>query len=83
MPALPVDEGIEQVGENCVVVTFPGFKEGGGEGSIWDDEDTRSFYEDLPKLKELVPAVLYESSKKPQEKEAGKEEEESEKGKKK
>ena len=64
MPPLPVDESTEQAGENCVVITFPGGKEGAGEGSIWDDEDTRSFYEDLPKLKELVPAVLFETSKK-------------------
>jgi hypothetical protein len=28
------------------------------ESSIWDDEDTKSFYENLPDLRILVPAVL-------------------------
>jgi regulator of nonsense transcripts 2 len=28
------------------------------EGGPFDDEDSRSFYEDLPNLRELVPAIL-------------------------
>ncbi len=31
---------------------------------IWNDEDTRSFYEDLPQLRVLLPAVLFGDSKK-------------------
>ncbi|RWS03575.1 regulator of nonsense transcripts-like protein [Dinothrombium tinctorium] len=30
--------------------------------SIWEDEDTRSFYESLPDLKSLVPSILYKDS---------------------
>lgn len=26
---------------------------------IWNDEDTRSFYEDLPQLRVLLPPVLF------------------------
>ena len=86
MPPLPLDETTDQ-NDQCQVINI-GFKEGGGEGagSIWDDEDTRSFYEDLPKLKELVPAVLFEGSGKKggekggDKKEEGEGEKEEEKG---
>eukprot|EP01088_Endostelium_zonatum_P019867 TRINITY_DN706_c4_g1_i1.p1 TRINITY_DN706_c4_g1~~TRINITY_DN706_c4_g1_i1.p1 ORF type:complete len:1562 (-),score=626.65 TRINITY_DN706_c4_g1_i1:240-4925(-) len=32
--------------------------DGYGENGVWEDEDTKAFYEDLPQLRELVPAVL-------------------------
>tara|TARA_R110002050_G_scaffold81890_1_gene175324 strand:+ start:824 stop:1495 length:672 start_codon:yes stop_codon:yes gene_type:complete len=56
MPPLPVDESIE-AGENVSLISLVGTgKE--IDLSLWDDEDTRAFYEDLPKLRELLPAVL-------------------------
>uniref|UniRef100_A0A0K2VAN6 MIF4G domain-containing protein n=1 Tax=Lepeophtheirus salmonis TaxID=72036 RepID=A0A0K2VAN6_LEPSM len=34
-----------------------------GDGNdLWEDEDTRSFYEDLMDLKSLIPAILYKDS---------------------
>ncbi|RWS22454.1 regulator of nonsense transcripts-like protein, partial [Leptotrombidium deliense] len=30
--------------------------------SLWEDEDTRSFYESIPDLKSLVPSILYKDS---------------------
>lgn len=33
-------------------------------GSLWEDEDTRSFYEDIPDLKSLLPSILYRESAK-------------------
>lgn len=30
--------------------------------SLWEDEDTRSFYEDLPDLKSLLPSIVYKDS---------------------
>lgn len=44
--------------------------------SLWEDEDTRSFYETFPNLKELVPAILYKDSVKEAVKEPSKEESE-------
>lgn len=38
-------------------------KEGSAENSIWDDEDTKSFYENLPDLKALLPGVLFSSDR--------------------
>lgn len=32
--------------------------------SVWEDEDTRSFYTNLPDLKSLVPSILYKESAK-------------------
>lgn len=31
-------------------------------GDIWDDEETKSFYEDLVDLKAFIPAILYKES---------------------
>lgn len=33
-------------------------KDSDGRDSVWDDEDTRSFYENLPDLALFVPKVL-------------------------
>ncbi|OTF73596.1 regulator of nonsense transcripts 2-like protein, partial [Euroglyphus maynei] len=48
--------------ENVTAVLFDmnRFKE--NNPSIWDDEETRIFYEKLPDLKSLVPAMLYKDS---------------------
>ena len=32
-------------------------------GQLWEDEDTKSFYESLVDLQEIVPAILYKDSK--------------------
>lgn len=31
-------------------------------GALWEDEDTRSFYQHLPDLKALIPSILYKDS---------------------
>ena len=41
----------------CVYLTLRRTDAGDGSG-LWDDEDTRAFYENLPDLRLLVPAVL-------------------------
>ncbi|KAH9413413.1 Regulator of nonsense transcripts upf2 [Dermatophagoides pteronyssinus] len=48
--------------ENVTAVLFDlnRFKE--NNPTIWDDEETRIFYEKLPDLKSLVPAMLYKDS---------------------
>ena len=30
--------------------------------ALWEDEDTKSFYENLPDIKELIPSILYKDS---------------------
>lgn len=30
--------------------------------SLWEDEDTKTFYESLPDIKELIPSILYKDS---------------------
>lgn len=39
---------------------------GAGQGGValWEDDDTRAFYECLPELKALVPSILYSESEK-------------------
>ena len=32
-------------------------------GLLWDDEDTRAFYENLPDLVAIIPSILYKDSK--------------------
>ena len=34
-----------------------------GLGQLWEDDDTKSFYEILIDLLEIVPAILYKDSK--------------------
>lgn len=36
----------------------------GGTAVLWEDEDTRAFYENLPELKALIPSILYSDSEK-------------------
>lgn len=60
VPPLPVEKKVDDAGNGGILVWE------GGEGSgremsrdgPFDDEATRSFYEDLPDLLELVPAVV-------------------------
>ena len=32
-------------------------------GTLWDDEDTKAFYENLPDLMAIIPSILYKDSK--------------------
>ncbi|KAG2202111.1 hypothetical protein INT47_008083 [Mucor saturninus] len=61
MPDLPVDDG---TAKQSIVTnsgnTFNDGKENLGNG-IWEDEDARKFYEDLPDLRILVPDVFLDS----------------------
>lgn len=42
----------------------------GQTGQIWEDEETRTFYENLPDLKSIIPAILYKDSLKDNSKES-------------
>ncbi|KAI8992403.1 armadillo-type protein [Pilobolus umbonatus] len=69
MPDLPADEA---VAKSSIVSSNMGFMFNDGKDSqgnaIWEDEDARKFYEDLPNLRILVPDVFLESQpKKPEE----------------
>lgn len=62
MPDLPVDDGAAKqsiVSANSANMFNDG-KENLGNG-IWEDEDARKFYEDLPDLRILVPDVFLDS----------------------
>lgn len=37
----------------------------GGTAMLWEDDDTRAFYENFPELKALIPSILYSDSVKP------------------
>ncbi|KAK7081802.1 hypothetical protein SK128_011914 [Halocaridina rubra] len=37
----------------------------GGTSMLWEDDDTRAFYENFPELKALIPSILYSDSEKP------------------
>ena len=32
-------------------------------GTLWDDVDTKAFYENLPDLMAIIPSILYKDSK--------------------
>ncbi|CAB4424993.1 unnamed protein product [Rhizophagus irregularis] len=68
MPDLPEDEGTTKISGTIIRDgSFTNEKEDIVTSSIWEDEDARSFYENLIDLKTLVPGVLLEvksSSKK-------------------
>ncbi|ESN94504.1 hypothetical protein HELRODRAFT_189416 [Helobdella robusta] len=44
----------------------PGDNQDNIEGSLFEDEDTRQFYETLPDLRSLVPGILYKDSEQQQ-----------------
>ncbi|CAO3628795.1 unnamed protein product [Cunninghamella echinulata] len=63
LPDLPEDEDVTKV---SVVNTnsgssFANGKENQPGSSIWEDDDARKFYEDLPDLRVLVPAMFLDS----------------------
>lgn len=66
MPDLPTDEAATKqsiVSANTANMFSDG-KENLGNG-IWEDEDARKFYEDLPDLRILVPDVFLDSQQQP------------------
>ncbi|CAJ0753201.1 10510_t:CDS:10, partial [Entrophospora sp. SA101] len=60
MPDLPDEEGITKMSTIIRDGTSTTEKEETFTSSIWEDEDARSFYENLIDLKTLVPGVLLE-----------------------
>ncbi|GBC04197.1 hypothetical protein RclHR1_05560017 [Rhizophagus clarus] len=61
MPDLPEDDGTTKIGGTIIRDgSLTNEKEDVFTSSIWEDEDARSFYENLIDLKTLVPGVLLE-----------------------
>ncbi|KAG1674543.1 Regulator of nonsense transcripts 2 [Nymphon striatum] len=64
MPELPVDKNADEEDENSIDL-FSRFKESESEGdtfSLWEDEETRTFYESLQNLKAFIPGILFKDS---------------------
>ncbi|KNC76752.1 hypothetical protein, variant, partial [Sphaeroforma arctica JP610] len=58
-PDLPKREALDRTLNVGISVGGRGYMEGEvGEGQLWEDDDTRAFYEDLVQLRDVVPAVL-------------------------
>jgi len=53
-----VEGMVEEVNENEMEEANPDSL-----GQLWEDDDTKSFYESLVDLQEIVPAILYKDSK--------------------
>nr|XP_058955604.1 regulator of nonsense transcripts 2-like isoform X1 [Pocillopora verrucosa] len=70
MPDLPQNEFVQQEAEGSTIDVFNPFKQSEYDGSagLWEDEETRIFYENLRDLKAFLPKILY--------KDVGKDEEE-------
>ena len=66
MPDLPTDSEESGVGDSIIREGGSMFATRGEEGraGIWEDEDQKKFYEDLVDLKNRVPGILLEDSKK-------------------
>lgn len=64
LPELPKDELAYPDTEITNLDVHNRFKDGEFEGllSVWEDEDTRSFYENLPDLKAFIPGILFKDS---------------------
>lgn len=64
VPNLPKDECFNQDSEAGTLDIHNRFKDGEAEAmtSIWEDDDTRSFYENLPDLKAFIPGILFKDS---------------------
>ncbi|CAO3634305.1 unnamed protein product [Cunninghamella blakesleeana] len=67
LPDLPEDEGVTKVSviNTSSGNTFANGKENQLGSSIWEDDDARKFYEDLPDLRVLVPGVFLDSQVNP------------------
>ncbi|GBM68838.1 Regulator of nonsense transcripts 2, partial [Araneus ventricosus] len=65
MPHLPKDENFPQDSETTTLDVHNRFKDRemlDGSLSVWEDDDTRSFYENLPDLKAFIPGILFKDS---------------------
>ncbi|CAG8467472.1 12964_t:CDS:10 [Funneliformis caledonium] len=61
MPDLPEDDGTTKIGGTIIRdKSSTNEKEDNFTNSVWEDDDARSFYENLIDLKTLVPGVLLE-----------------------
>lgn len=60
-PQLPDEPDEDPENELAAIITSESSDPGFTQQSLYDDEDTRSFYEDLPDLRLVVPPVLLES----------------------
>ncbi|XP_047478568.1 regulator of nonsense transcripts 2-like [Penaeus chinensis] len=66
MPELPEDKSQgDDLGLGDIGMGEGGEIPDGGTAVLWEDEDTRAFYENLPELKALIPSILYSDSEKP------------------
>jgi len=68
LPVLQSEKDEEEEAELAAEVTEDNL------GSIWDDEDTKAFYESLPDLIAIIPSILYKDSKEEAEAEKPKDE---------
>ncbi|KAJ0960577.1 hypothetical protein J5N97_001570 [Dioscorea zingiberensis] len=57
-PSMPDDGHTTRVTTGVETSSSSSGKESSGLEPVWDDEDTRAFYESLPDLRAFVPAVL-------------------------
>lgn len=64
MPDLPENEAVNKPSSGMVSSSGNAFQQNGGESiggqGVWEDDDARKFYEDLPDLRILVPDVFLE-----------------------
>ncbi|XP_020615608.1 regulator of nonsense transcripts 2-like isoform X2 [Orbicella faveolata] len=61
MPDLPQDEFVQQEAGGSTIDVFNPFRHSEYDGSsgLWEDEETRIFYENLRDLKSFLPGILY------------------------
>ncbi|XP_069942909.1 regulator of nonsense transcripts 2 isoform X2 [Cherax quadricarinatus] len=66
MPELPEDKSQgDDLGLCDMGIGEGGEIPEGGTAVLWEDDDTRAFYENFPELKALIPSILYSDSEKP------------------
>ncbi|XP_076337894.1 UPF2 regulator of nonsense mediated mRNA decay isoform X2 [Tachypleus tridentatus] len=64
LPELPREDVSSQDPDVANLDVHNRFKDGEFEGttSLWEDDDTRSFYENIPDLKAFIPGILFKDS---------------------
>ncbi|XP_071041513.1 regulator of nonsense transcripts 2 isoform X3 [Parasteatoda tepidariorum] len=65
IPHLPKDDSLFQDSETTTLDVYNRFKDRDASDasfSAWEDDDTRSFYENLPDLKAFIPGILFKDS---------------------
>ncbi|KAF4525965.1 hypothetical protein B566_EDAN000756 [Ephemera danica] len=65
MPELPNEEVMRSEELSLKVAGGLEADEGGHDSALWEDDETRDFYENLPDLKALLPPILYKDSAQP------------------